>query len=380
VKKFLFIGLMISQTVFGQITIHVLHPWAANPVLGKKPLHLQCYESWYPGVVMISECDNWYTYTLTGVTRTSNDHFNFAIDTGNSGNNYINYPAAGAQQLIYSDIFSTAPANVNEVWITATSPTAAPVLKFVPPLHKNIYILNPWDFGAPMVQLQSGGIFRMYMDTSSSRCGWFSYPYYCNYDSARVKFMNSMDSSYFSALGLGDGAFIDLSATFKTSDTAWILASGAGPAVVYAKFPGQTAPCEREVYLAVTLRNYPENHPDFGGFSPDGKNAAKDGKCWRTGDWWGIITGIMSPQLVAGKPVPSPTNPCPIDRFDWFTTLPLQGYTNAMCYNLKLVKNSDGYFEYDSPYFFPADSFRWLDPGHSVANPWYSQIPGDDGS
>jgi hypothetical protein len=112
-KKLLFIGLMVSQTAFGQIIIHIQHPWAANPVLGKKTLNIEYYESYYPGKAMYSECNNWYTYTISGRTITSNDHFNFSIDTVGDNNHYIDYPPDGAQQLIYATIFSTAPANGN---------------------------------------------------------------------------------------------------------------------------------------------------------------------------------------------------------------------------------------------------------------------------
>ena len=212
----------------------------------------------------------------------------------------------------------------------------------------------------------------MIKDTSSTRCGWYKFPYFGKPDSAGVKFMNSLDSSYFSALGLANGAYIDLSTVFNTSDTAWILADPfpTGPAAVYSSFPGQTTPCEREVFLKTTMRDYDSTHPDFGGFNGGDKNGAKT-ECWIQGEWNAPIPGMMLPQLSAGKPVPSPTTPCPIDSFNWFTTEMIGQYSNAMCYDLKLVKNDDGLYQYDDQTFFPSDSFRYLDPNHAIPNPRY---------
>ncbi|MBN1306913.1 MAG: fibro-slime domain-containing protein [Chitinispirillaceae bacterium] len=205
------------------------------------------------------------------------------------------------------------------------------------------------------------------MDTSITRCGWFKYPYYGIPDSAQVKFMNSLDSTLFSGIGLGDGPFIDLSTVFETSDTAWILPTPHpdGAATVHSSYPGQSLPCNRTLLLATTLRDWDTTHPDVG------VGETKRG-CGADQSYNEITSGMVRSQLDAnGKPVLG-NSTCPVDRFNWFTTEMVTGqYTNAMCYNLKLTKNDEGLFEYDTNYFFPADSFRYLDPEGTIPNPRY---------
>lgn len=353
---------VFSQAVFGQITIHVLHPWASNPVLGKKSLRLQCNESWYPGVEMISECNNWYTYTLSSVTRTSNDHFNFAIDTGNSGNNYITCPAAGGQQLIYSNIFSTAPANADEVWIVFSSLTQPPTVSFKPPTKaKILHILNPWDLGVPRVQISSKGGLNLSMKTDAGKCGWFRYEYFGCFDDIKVRIMNSVDSSLCGMNGKGDSTYINLTTTFSTTDTVWItMPTSAGQTVaIQSAFPGTLKDCS-DIFLAAYMHDIGV-HPDF-----DRWQALSNLGCVDLANTRGMVEKKLGSN---GLPVKRQTT-CPLaTQFDWFTTKVLSApYTNETCYNLRLRKNEEGFYFADDSLFYPIDDFKYLDPAGTIIN------------
>ena len=94
--KRLLLGLTLAQASFGQVTIHVLNPWASDPSLAQKPLYIYYNQSWYPGIKMIGECNNWYTLTLPTITPTLNDHFQFAVYPVQEGQNAVKYPPTAA--------------------------------------------------------------------------------------------------------------------------------------------------------------------------------------------------------------------------------------------------------------------------------------------
>ncbi len=357
-------GLLLCGNLYADAVVHVLNPWRNDTCAGHRDslrMGGNNYVGYYPGSAMIPEGGGWfyYTYPKTDV--------NFTI---------VNWcgPDVWQGRVTYTvnfrldSLLMGFPEKTKELWILIPDSLSRPVISDKPPPGtKFIYFLNPWNIGAPQVVIQGYGSPKMRMDTSITRCGWFKYPYFGPVDSARVKFRNSLDSTLFSSIGMGDGGYIDLSSALKAADTAWVLPVPYpnGLPVVYTSYPGQSAPCERTLYLAAILRDWDTSHPDFA------VGETKRG-CGADSSYNHIIPGMVRPQLDAnGKPVAAKST-CQIDRFNWFTTeTVINGYTNAMCYNLKLTKNEDGLYEYDTNYFFPADSFRYLDAAKTVPNPRY---------
>jgi fibro-slime domain-containing protein len=324
---------------------------------------------YYPGSGMRPEGGNWFFYTYQ--TRAlSFQIVNWCGPSDWQGRVVFRYT------INLDSTLMKFPSGTNELWIVIPDTTQLPLITNRPPAgNKVVYFLSPWDIGAPLVQFDGLASIKMKMDTSIALCGWFKYYYYGKPADARAKFINSLDSTVYSSAGTGNGNFIDLSGVLASSDTAWVLPVPLpnGPPSVSRQYPNQSAPCQRSLLLGAMLRDIDgSTHPDFnvGGTKPacDGPNR----------DYNGATLGIVMPRLDAnGKPVVNPASICPVDRFDWFTTQTIVSpYTNAVCYNLRLTKNDDGLFQYDTAYFYPLDSFKFLDPAGTIPNPWWT--PGTD--
>ena len=264
----------------------------------------------------------------------------------------------------------------NEFWIVITNTAQPPVIMDHPPAgYKVICFLSPWDVGRSLIQFKGAkGIRNMKMDTSLAMCGWFKGFYFGATDSAKVKFVNSLDSSVYSNIGNGNGDFIDLSVVLSTSDTVWVSPNPYpnGTPLVSKQYPGQNAPCQRSILLGATLRDVNGlTHTDF---NAGATKPACDGPNQYNSPTLGIVQNMLGPD---GKPVLSPTSPCPVDSFNWFKTDTLDKiYTNAKCYNLLLTKNADGLYQFDTAFFYPLDSFKFLDAAGTIPNPDYT--PGTD--
>lgn len=368
------IFLLFCEGIYGQVTVHILNPWRNDTCAGHRDTLLLQGDpaaglNWSPGVAMPSEGGGWFNYAFD-----KPGYFVARIASycgPETWRGWVEYELS----FNLDTIFGKYSEGTRDIWIAIADSTLPMVITDQPPVGaKFIYFLSAWSIGAPRIIINGYGSPKMSMDTSISRCGWFKYPYLGSLDSVHVKFMNSFDSTLYSSTGLGDGEFIDLSTVFQTGDTAWVLPTPPpeGPPTVHTVYPGYSAPCERTIMLRTTLRDYDSTHPDMGGFWEEGKNSDNTG-CWKQGDWGAPIPGMVERQLDAnGKPVINSATPCRIADFNWFTTETVMGqYINAICYDLKLTKNSDGMFELDTGFFFPADTFRYLDDLNTVPNPRY---------
>jgi|GEM_PF-1914730 len=346
-------------------TIHIIHPWADDPDRAEYPPYVISSETgWYPGTPMGSEGGGWYTYTFTKLNRTTNDRVEFASylpDEYNEYNNPMRYPTT--VQLVFQTIFSTTADNVNEVWIIPSSDGGAPQLLFTPPEGgKVIMVLNPWEIGAPRFQAQNMGSVSMRLDRPQDRCGWFSYTYYGPVDSLLVLFRNSLDDSCFGLNGRGSSTPIDLRQVLATVDSVWIWKPVSIDTVVKidTAYPGVAGECARSINLAAIMRDI-GLHPDFGTY-----NELSEEECA------GLQTGMVEERLGPdGKPVKK-AHPCTglHSQFDWFDTKVLvDQYTNETCYNLTLTTNEEGIYQFDTNYFFPLDSFEYLDAARTIRNP-----------
>ena len=363
--------ILLGRSASAQFTVHVLNPWSTDTCAWHRDslrMGGNNFVGYYPGSGMRPEGGNWFFYTYQ--TRA----LSFQI---------VNWcgPSDWQGRVVYRytiNLDSTLmkfPSGTNEIWIVVQDTTKLPIISAGPPPgNKVVYFLSPWDIGAPLVQFDGLASIKMKMDTSIALCGWFKYYYYGKPVNARAKFMNSLDSTVYSSIGTGAGGFIDLSAVLASSDTAWVLPVPlpGGPPSVSKSYPNQSAACQRSLLLGATLRDIAGSHPDFnvGGTKPacDGPNH----------DYGAPTLGMVMPTLGAnGEPVLSRTSPCPVDSFNWFTTQTIIApYNNAKCYNLRLTKNEDGLYQYDTAFFYPLDSFKFLDPAGTIPNPWWT--PGTD--
>ncbi|MBN1756783.1 MAG: fibro-slime domain-containing protein [Chitinispirillaceae bacterium] len=348
------------------LIIHLLHPWADEPGRLDHPLRIVSSESgWDMGSPMTEEGCSWYSYTFRTTPRTDNgqriEFVSFIpTDTDERANRRDYTRGVTGTQLFMNQIFGNQPEIVTEVWMTIPDTTRPPVLSFVPPPNKIIHFLKPWDLGAPVIQRQDSDTLRMAMETDSNRCGWFSYRFYCDYANLKVRFVNSLLGTSYSVTGEGDSSYMDLSAELATTDSIWILPTPQpdGAPVVHRSFPGVTGNCGSTIQVGAILRDWSNDHPDFGEF-------------WEKPECQGHQPGMVQKRLGAdGNPVPT-AHAC-IRQFDWFEPYVFNnGYTNQQCYNLTLKTNGEGLFEYDTNAFFPLSDFLYLDPEETIENPFH---------
>ncbi|MBN1309330.1 MAG: fibro-slime domain-containing protein [Chitinispirillaceae bacterium] len=318
------------------------------------------------GSPMTDEGCNWYLYTFRNTPRTDNgqriEFVSFIPTQTDERANRRDYTRGiTGTQLFMNQIFGNQPSTVTEVWMTIPDITRPPVLSFTPPPNKTIHFLKPWDLGAPIIQLQGGDTLRMTMDTGTSRCGWFSYRFYCDYSDLKVRFVNSLLGTLYSTGGGGDGSYMDLGTELAENDSIWILPTPQpdGSAAIHRSFPGVTGSCGSTIQIGVILRDWDTSHPDFGKF-------------WEKPECQGLHQGLVRKRLGAdGKPVLASDQLC-IKRFDWYVrhTFP-NGYTNERCFNLELKTNGEGLYEYDTSAFFPLSDFHYLDSAQTIPNPFH---------
>jgi fibro-slime domain-containing protein len=337
-----------------------MHPWASDSARLKAGLWIQSGPSgWYPGAAMSRETGGWFTYTFSDVDSSSNERFELAsyIPTQyDQSASTIKYPGTGVKQLNFREIILLNPSK-KEVWIYIETLTSYPRIEFEPPKCKVVNFFNPWQLGAPRVSLQnSSGLIQM--SSMKNFCGWSSYYHYDTISAPVLRFVNSLDTTFYGLTGLGDTNYIDLNGAFTSSDTVWLLATPYpdGPVTVHPKFPGKTGDCT-PITLASRMLDI-GTHKDFG---IDVTNLKL-----------GMVKSILGS---TGIPTTNPDSTTATIE-EWYTPVKFSnGYTNEYCYNLELQKNSEGLYEFDTNAFFPLDSFRFLDNAQTIPNPNWEGSP-----
>jgi fibro-slime domain-containing protein len=356
-QKISLLLLTLCSVIQGAFTIYLLDPWAKDPSRDSSLTYIESGEpGWYPGSLMTNDYGNWLMYTFRSATTTSNDRIEFmnVIPSTNDQYDKKAYYRGGPSQLLIKNIFA-GHENATEVWITVTDTTKPPQIQFESPPCKVIRFFKPWDFGGAYIEIKGVGSFRM--RGLGDYCGWLTNKYENASKNISVRFMNTVDSTYYGAKGSGDAGYIDLSTTFAQGDTAWILGNTGGAPSLGNIFPGKLGDCG-SLRLASKLRDIDTAHP---GFNKDVCHS------WvGQGIWAGLVKKRLGPN---GKPVLNDTVQC-LKSIDWFDTEHFSnGYTNEKCYNLVLHKNDEGLYEYDTNEFFPLDSFKYLDQNKTVPNP-----------
>lgn len=346
-------------SAFGNFTVHVLNPWEKDPARTKSPVYIQSSETgWYPGSQMSVDFDNWLIYTFASTVTTSNDRIQLMSTIPTKDDSYANRLTytGGTSQIIFKDIFA-GHESATDVWLVVND-TTPPQIQFASPPCKVLRFFKSWDLGGAYIDVKNIGTFRM--KSLGDYCGWLTSKFGVDSDSLSVRFLNTIDSTWYGSGGAGNNEYIDLSPVLSKSDTVWILASPSGPPTIGAAFPGKLGDCT-PIRLASKLRDIDTAHP---GFNKDVCHS------WiGTGIWPGLVKKHLGSD---GKPVLNDTVTC-LQRIDWFVAEDLgNGYTNEKCYNLTLHKNDEGLYEYDTNEFFPLDSFKFLDDKKTIPNPNYN--------
>ncbi len=351
---------MFNLSVHSALTVHIMHPWASDSSRLNAGLWiLSGVTNYYPGAAMSRETGGWFTYTFSDVDSSSNERFELVSYIPTMSNAYdssVKYPGTGVRQLNFRDIIRLDPSK-KEIWIYVDEITEYPRIEYEPPKCKVVNFFNPWELGAPRVSLQnSSGLIQI--SSIKSFCGWFSYYHYDTVSAPVLRFVNSLDTTFYGLTGLGDTNYIDLNGAFTSSDTVWLLATPypEGPVSVHAKFPGKTGDCT-PITLASRLLDI-GTHKDFGV------------------DVTGLRRGMVQNTLGStGIPVTNPDSTTATIE-EWFTPVKFDnGYTNEYCYNLELQKNPEGMYEFDTNAFFPLDDFKFLDNAQTIPNPNWEASP-----
>lgn len=353
-KPFFFLLTTFSLS-FGDLTVHILNPWAKDSIRANSPVNILSSESgWFPGTQMTSDFSNWLTYTFKKTTTTTNDRFELMSFIPTSSDPTANRQSylGGPSQNNFITLFA-GHEDAKEIWLTVADVNNSPQAQFTSPPHKVINFFNPWEIGGAHVEIKNVGSAKM--KGLGGYCGWLTYKYYTDSDSIFVKFRNTLNNSLYSSSGSGEGGYINLSTIFNKSDTAWILASLTAPPSVGSVFPGKLGNCS-PIKLASKLHDIDSSHAGFN------QNACSSGNT--------SYPGLVKKHLGSnGKPVKTDGIYC-TQVFDWFETVNFgNGYTNDKCFNLTLHKNDEGLYTYDTNEFFPLDSLRYLDDKKTVQNP-----------
>jgi len=352
--------LIFNVSAHSSLTVHIMHPWASDSSRLSAGLWiLSGATNYYPGAAMSRETGGWFSYTFSDVDSSSNERFELVSYIPTKSNPYdsaLKYPGTGVKQLNFREIIQLNPSK-REVWIYIETLTAYPRIEYEPPKSKVVNFFNPWQLGAPRVSLQnSSGLIQI--SSIKNFCGWFSYYHYDTLTSPVLRFVNSIDSTFYGLTGLGDTSFIDLNGAFTASDTVWLLATPYpdGPATVHSKFPGKTGDCT-PISLASRMFDI-GTHKDFGT----------------------AVTGLrrnMVKSILGSTGIPvTNSDSTTVSVEEWYTPQKFDnGYTNEYCYNLELQKNDEGLYEFDTNAFFPLDSFKFLDNAQTIPNPNWEASP-----
>ena len=357
-KKVIASILLLAASAFSQLTVHIYHPWAADPARATLPVHIisPVMGPAFPGTPMTAEGNNWFTYTFTAASPAANSEFYFVSyiptafnATANPANHY-GFP--GTYNV--GSVFTSRQAT--EIWITPQGDGVPAKITDLPPGKKVVFILNPWLQSAPTMRIGASGIWNnMRQSSDPKRCGWYYYPIMGNDFS--VLFKNKLGAENYGAGGLKSAAALDLTARFAGSqDTLWLLPTPQpdGAPDIRTTYPdGFSALCQYP--LAVTVRDFSAQHPDFEGGMAIGDVVRK-----------GMVASTLGPDR---KPLIGPTPHAGFQTvFNWFkddsTATPEANRNYTTCHDLPLKKDKDGHWGYDSytdspsKSFFPIDDFK----------------------
>jgi fibro-slime domain-containing protein len=350
--------LFLAGTAQAQVKIHVKNPWPTMNVWeGMKVIGGVIAGP--PGAAMSNDGDGWYSYTLAASVP-FNATFHFALYSPAAYDSTGKTPDYASARGIYAGGAITGPGtgteftagNIrtvgDEIWIIP-SLTGPPVITITPQAKKVALLFNPWPAGAPTMKIGSATTFStMIQSQDPNRCGWYVAPF--NVAPFTVAFKSLFGSETYGLSGLGDAKAIDLTSYFSNSDTVFIYSEtpGAPPKLTSAGPAGLKGLCSFN--LAVTVRDFSKDHPDFDDAALARHDLATTGMVQNTLDKDG------KPQVAKAF--------LQSDFTHWFRDNPTGDKLGNVtyCKDLPLKKSSKGLWGYnslkDSPShsYFPIDS------------------------
>lgn len=364
----LFAAQAFTQTV--TLTVHLYSPWAADPKRNALPAFIEMSGSGAPipfrDNIMVAEGSDWYkaTITYTG-TQDANKHHawgfvNFIPNTNfrwSDEQKYGKDGTIGGPSFNLGDVFFAK--NWTEVWIIPQGVGVPPIIQDYPPAKKVMMFFNPWPQAAPTLKQGPATTYsamRLPEGPANTKCGW--YVHYFRDSAYTVHFKHIRTAATFGQGGLNSPAVINLTDAFKTADTVYVYQefTTGGPAKVSGQFPSdRSGTCGYK--LAMTIRDFSREHPDF----ERGAHGGKPGPFF--GDA-GVIKDMVNPVLdpVTKKPTQGTRSFFQTKFPDWFNTNTatetdpkLKNY--EVCKDLDVLKDGEGYWTYSSLHQNPAKGF-----------------------
>lgn len=366
----------LAQTT--TLTIHLYSPWAADPTRNAPPAFIEMVGSGAPipfrDNIMTAEGADWFKVSITySGTQEQNKHHGWTfvnyIPTTNfrwsAESRLTSDGTVGGPQFNLGEVFFNK--NWTEVWIIPQGPGKPPIIQDYPPPKKVVFFYNPWPAAAPTYRFGAGttyGPMRLPDGAGASRCGW--YVHYFQDEQFTVHFKHIRTAEAFGQAGIGSPLAINLAEAFKTSDTVFVYQefNGSGPAKVSNLFPSdRLGTCGYK--LAMTVRDFSREHPDFERGAHGGKPAPHFGDN-------GVIKNMVMPVLdtTDRKPDQGPRKFFQEDFENWFRTNStaadpkMRNYET--CQDLDIQKDKEGYWTYSSLVQNPAKGFF---PITDVVNP-----------
>jgi fibro-slime domain-containing protein len=355
--------------------IHVKNPWPGVDFL--PPLRIiSSVIAGPPGANMTDDGDGWYSYTLADNLAPNATFVIVMYPKANYDPTQPDY--AGEQQLGLNGVNKTATGFGigafrqigNDVWIIPQGGTTAPKITDIPQAKKVAFLFNPWQANAPMDKIGGASAFSvMHPAPEAGRCGW--YGSYFNNGPFTVSYKSMFGTETYGIGGLGDAKAIDLTTYFATSDTLWLTPDpipGGPPKIGTTQPPDVIGTCSFK--LAVTVRDFSKDHPDFDDVQLDHHDLA--------------TKNMVMPALDAdSKPVKSATPFMQSDFSNWFRdkkTDPNPKLNNVTyCKDLPMAKTSGGLWGYNSYKTEASHSFFPLDKDNTFNETGPSEYIDPDG-
>jgi fibro-slime domain-containing protein len=324
--------------------IHVQNPWPGQPIWqGLKVIGAVIAGP--PGLAMTDDGDGWFSFTLAAGLPPNGTFFIVKYSPATWDVTQPDY----ASQLDFrpAGITKTGPEfnigdmrNVgDEVWIIPQGPGKPPFITDIPQAKKVAMLFNPWPANAPMAKVGTATTFGvMHQAPEANRCGW--YGTYFNLAPFTVSYKSLFGTETYGIGGMGDNKPIDLSSYFATSDTIWLAPDpvpGGPPKITTTKPAGLLGTCSFK--LAVTVRDFSKDHPNFDEAALDHHDLATKGMVQATLD-------------ADNKPVATSPGFVQSDFANWFrdkTTDPNPKLNNVTyCKDLPMSKTTTGLWGYNS--------------------------------
>jgi fibro-slime domain-containing protein len=356
-SRFIFImfaSIALSQSVFAQVTVHVLNPWRNDDCAGHRDsLLVEGFNNGGSGNTgwadrsMRPEGGNWFYFTY----GSRSNSFTLATYCGPAtwqGWVYYKKYTFNIDSLLYK-----FPTGTKELWITIGDSTQPPQFYDKPLTSKVIYLFNPWPNNSPQISIDNRP--PMKMQVRQDICGWYTCFYVGPPDSLyNVVFSDYFQTQKYTSAGLAAGQPLDLRASLTTRDTVYILPKPFpyGAPSLSATFPGRVGECGVRKVSAI-FRDWKLDNISF--FN-DVMGARSGGK--------GMVQKILvapdyKPQLTPAAAAANPPNP-PVSS--WYKTYTFSnGRQNDTCIDLTLKKSDDGKWTFNSDDmggFFPLDNFN----------------------